>query len=201
MARDDAGPLKTTRQRAAAGGDHPARSGGGAVGAFIDAVRIVSTALGVVSVLLLLAGVLVVCHLVFVRYVLVSSAVWQHEFVTYALIAATFLGSPYVLMTRGHVNVDLLPIYLPRAARFALALLAAGLGLLFCALLTWQGWGFFHETWVTGETGATVWAPPLWIPRLTMPIGMGLMCLQYAADIAALVTGREAPFGIEEDRP
>lgn len=157
-----------------------------------------SEACGLVAVLLLLAAVLVVCHLVFVRYVLVESAIWQHEFVTYSLIGATFIGSPYVLLTRGHVNVDLLPHYLSGPAKFALALLASGLGLAFCLLLAWKGFVFFHEAWATGETGPTVWAPPLWIPRLAMPLGMALMCLQYLADILALVTGRAAPFAALE---
>ena len=147
------------------------------------------------AVLLLLAAVLVVCQLVFVRYVLAQSAIWQHDFVTFGLIAATFIGSPYVLLTRGHVNVDLLPHYLPEAGRHGLALLAALLGLAFCSLLTWQGFLFFHEAWASGETNPTVWAPPLWIPRLALPLGMGLMCLQYLADLLALLTGRAAPFG------
>jgi TRAP-type C4-dicarboxylate transport system permease small subunit len=77
---------------------------------FIDTVHRLSRLCGVLAVFLLLAAVIVVCHLVFVRYVLRESAIWQHEFVTFSLIAATFLGSPYVLLTRGHVNVDLLAI-------------------------------------------------------------------------------------------
>ena len=171
------------------------------VDAFIAMVRAVSTVCGVVAVILLIAAILVVAHLVFVRYVLAASAIWQHEVVTYALIASTFLGSPYVLMTRGHVNVDLLPLYLPPWAGRALAFLAAGLGLLFCLVLTWQGWIFFLHAWETGETGATIFAPPLWIPRLTMPVGLGLMCLQYVADIIALATGRPAAFVAPEKRP
>ena len=57
---------------------------------------------------------LVVCQMVFVRYVLNDNTIWQTDFVTYSLVAATFVGSPYVLLTRGHVNVDVLP-HLPRA--------------------------------------------------------------------------------------
>lgn len=177
--------------------------GGGPVGGFIAAVEKLSQLTGTVAVLLLLAAVFGVCHLVFVRYVLVESAIWQHEFVTFTVVGATFIGSPYVLLTRGHVNVDLLPVYLPYGARFALALLAAGLGLMFCALIAVYGFLFFEEAWVTGETAASVWAPPLWIPRLSLPLGMGLMCLQYVADILALLTGRAAPFGMarEQARP
>jgi hypothetical protein len=33
-----------------------------------------------------------------------------------------------------------------------------------------------------------------------MPIGLGILTLQYVADLACLVTGREPPFGIEKGR-
>jgi len=63
---------------------------------------------GFVAAGLIALGVLVVCHMVFVRYVLGHNTIWQTDFTTYCLIAATFIGSPYVLLSRGHVNVDVL---------------------------------------------------------------------------------------------
>lgn len=166
---------------------------------FIATVRRISIFFGVVSVALLLAAVLAVCHLVFVRYALRQSAVWQHEFVTFSLVAATFFGSPYVLLIRGHVNVELLPVYLGRRGRFALALLASGLSFAFCLVLTWSGYDWWHEAWANDWRHDTVWAPMLWVPWSALPLGMGLVCLQYLADILALLTGRAAPFGLPDD--
>ena len=164
---------------------------------FIESVRRLSIACGVVSVLLLIASVIVVCHLVFVRYGLGASAIWQHEFVTFSLIGATFLGSPYVLLTKGHVNVDLLPIYLGHRGRVALALLSSFLSLIFCVIIAWRGLLWWEEAWVGNWHGETVWAPPLWIPYIAMPLGMGLLSLQYVADMLSLVTGRDMPFGLK----
>ncbi len=163
---------------------------------FIDSVRGLSRLCGILAALLLLASALVVCQLVFVRYVLNASAIWQHEFVTFSLIASTFLGSPYLLLNRGHVNVDLLPLYLGGRPRFALALLAAAISLAFCLILLWASVFWWHEAWAGGWHAETVWAPVLWIPRAALPIGLGLLSLQYIADILALLTGREAPFGL-----
>lgn len=163
---------------------------------FIVGVRTVSRVCGVVSVLLLLAAVLAVCHLVIVRYILEASAIWQHEFVTFAVIGSTFIGSPYVLLTKGHVNVDLLPHYLGPRARMALALIAAGLSLTFCEIVGYVGLELWLEALTKGWRAETVWSPPLWIPYLSLPLGLGLVALQYVADILALVTGREAPFGM-----
>jgi len=164
--------------------------------AFIAAVRRLSQLCGILAALLLLSAVLVVCHLVFIRYALSESAIWQHEFVTFSLIGSTFLGAPYLLLTHGHVNVDLIPLYLGRRGRLLLALLASGLSLAFCLVVGWAGLQWWHEAWAADWRAETVWAPPLWIPYFALPLGLGLLALQYVADIAALLTGRAMPFGL-----
>jgi TRAP-type C4-dicarboxylate transport system permease small subunit len=167
---------------------------GGAVDRFIGAVAWLSRLGGVAAAALLLAAVLVICQMVFVRYVLQGSAVWQHEFATFSLIGATFIGAPYVLLTHGHVNVDLLPVYLGPRGRFALALLAALISLTFCIILGWYGFGFWYQSYIEDWHAQTVWRPPLWVPYAAVPLGMGVTSLQYVAEILALVTGRQAQF-------
>lgn len=167
--------------------------------AFITVVTGLSRVSGVAAAGLIAAAVLVVCQMVFTRYVLGQSTAWQTEFVTYSLIAATFIGSPYVLLTRGHVNVDLLPIYLGGRARFALALFAAVISFLFCFVITWRAAVLWYEAYSLGWRSGTIWAVPLWIPYAAMPVGIGLLTLQYVADIANLVLGREPPFGIHPE--
>ena len=166
----------------------------GAIDRLIGGVATLSRLGGIVAVLLLLAAVLVICQMVFVRYVLKGSAIWQHEFATFALIGATFIGAPYVLLTQGHVNVDLLPVYLGPRGRLALALVAASVTLVFCAALAGYGVAFWYEAWVNDWHAQTVWRPALWVPYLALPLGMGLLALQCLAQILALATGRAAPF-------
>ncbi len=158
---------------------------------FLRVVRLLSTLGGVLAVLLLLLALFVVCQLVFVRYVLGASAIWQHEMVTFSLIGATFLGAAYVARMGGHVGVDLLAHYLGRRGRRLLGLSAALLSLAFCLVVTWLGAAWWWEAWINDWHHETVWAPPLWIPYLAMPVGMGLLCLHYLADILILVTGAD----------
>lgn len=167
----------------------------------LSGVRWISLGCGILAAVLLLAAVAAVCHLVIVRYVLVQSAIWQHEFVTFSLIGTTLLGSPYVLLRRGHVNVDLLPHYVGPRTRFALAVLASLVSLAFCTVLAWTGYGFWHEALARGWHNETVWAPPLWIPYLSMPLGLGLLALQSLADLLALLSGRAPPFGMAPGAP
>jgi TRAP-type C4-dicarboxylate transport system permease small subunit len=167
---------------------------------FVSAVRRISQLCGFVAAGLIALGVLVVCHMVFVRYVLNQNTIWQTDFTTYCLIAATFIGSPYVLMTRGHVNVDVLPLYLSGKTRFRLALASAGVSLAFCVVITVLTFLFWKESWDNRWVSDTMWRARLWIPYSSMPIGLGILCLQYVADIWNLATGREPPFGITAAR-
>jgi len=144
------------------------------------------------AALCLLAASAVVCEMVLVRYVLKASTIWQTEFVMFSVVAATLFGSPYVLLTRGHVNVDLLPNYLKPGPRRWLALISALFGLSFCALLAWRGAAYWYEAWSEGWVTESVWAPPLWIPLAPLPLGLGMLTLQYLTDVLCLLSGREA---------
>lgn len=150
---------------------------------------------GVISALLMLVAVLVVCQMVFVRSVLGESSIWQTEFVTYSLIAATFLGAPYILLTRGHVNVDLVPLMVSPAWRLRLMWLASIFALGFCLLLFYSSLSWWWEAWELNLTTHSMWRARLWIPYLSVPVGMFLVCLQYVADLWALATGRVLPSG------
>lgn len=166
---------------------------------FINFVKAISRLCGVVAAALVLLAILVVCQMVFMRYVLSASTIWQTEFVIFSLVGATLIGSPYVLLIKGHVNVDLLPICLGGRARFLLAIVADLGALLFCAILGSMGYKLFYEALINGWHTDTVWSLPLWIPYIAFPIGIGLLCLQYLADILALLSGRQAPFGLPEN--
>jgi len=135
--------------------------------------------------------------MVFVRYVLNQNTIWQTDFVTWSLVAATFIGSPYLLLTRGHVNVDVLPLHLRPRARWWLALASIVMSLAFCIVLAVLTSRFWLEAWEQRWVSDTMWRARLWIPYSSMPIGLGILVLQYIADLYALVSGRAPPFGIK----
>ncbi len=155
---------------------------------------------GVFAAGLIALAVAVVCQMVFLRYVLNHNTIWQTDFVTYGLIAATFIGSPYVLMTRGHVNVDVLPHVLSPRPRYRLALFSALLTLAFSLTVTVLTFQFWMEAYEQRWVSDTMWRARMWIPYASMPIGLGLLSLQCVADLIDLVTGRVPPFGLAAER-
>jgi len=164
---------------------------------FVRAIRLVSQVCGAFAATLIGLGVLVVCHMVFVRYVLGDNTIWQTDFVTYSLVAATFIGSPYLMLNRGHVNVDVLPHYVDPRARFWLAVFAAVLSLAFSVVMTALTFQFWYEAWSNRWVSDTMWRARLWIPYASMPIGLGILSLQCVAELYNLLTGRAPPFGME----
>jgi len=135
--------------------------------------------------------------MVFVRYVLNQNTIWQTDFVTWSLVAATFIGSPYLLLNRGHVNVDVLPLHLGARARWWLALASIVMSLAFCLVLALLTSRFWLEAWEQRWVSDTMWRARLWIPYSSMPIGLGILVLQYFAEFYLLVSGRVPPFGIK----
>jgi TRAP-type C4-dicarboxylate transport system permease small subunit len=164
--------------------------------AFIRGITLVSQACGLFAAGLVAASVVIVCEMVFIRYVLNENTIWQTDFVTFSLVAATFIGAPYLLLSRGHVNVDVLPHYLGPAGRYRLALVSALMSLAFCVVMTVLTFNFWHEAWENNWRSESIWRARLWIPYASMPIGLGIISLQYVAEIIKLVTGQEPPFGI-----
>lgn len=165
---------------------------------FIRAVTFASRVAGVAGAFLIAIAVLVICDMVVERYIFNLTTIWQIDMVTYCIVGATFVASPYVLMTRGHVNVDVLPLYLGGRARYILALVTMLVAIAFClsifTLCTIYWYEAFSQRWLSN----TVWRARLWIPYSSMPIGLGLLTLQYLVEFISLVTGRSSPFGLAE---
>ena len=164
---------------------------------FLRFVAALSSLAGWCSAGMIVAAVAITCQMIVVRFVLNGSNVWQTEAVIYLIIAATLVGLPYVQRLRGHVNVDLIPLSLAPRARFALAVLTAVLSIVIVSIMLWYGFEYWHFAWERGWRSDTVWGVRLWIPYLSIPVGFGLLLLQLIADLVAVLTGIDIPFGLE----
>ncbi len=154
---------------------------------YVRAINAISRLCGRLSMLLLLAAVLVMCQMIFQRYVMNASTVWQTEFVIYSTTAAIFLGAPYVLMLKGHVGVDLLSESVGPGLRKLFEIVAALVSMLVIAAMLYSSTHYLIEIVEGGWRTDTVWALPLWIPVWPLPAAMLLLLLQYVADIAVIL--------------
>ncbi|QBF30230.1 TRAP transporter small permease [Thalassococcus sp. S3] len=165
---------------------------------FLRGVAALSTLAGWCSAAMIVAAVAITCQMIFVRFVLNQSTVWQTEAVVYLAIGATLVGLPYVQRLRGHVNVDLIPLSLSRGARYYMYLVTMSLSIAIVAVILFYGYGHWHLAYERNWKSDTVWGVRLWIPYLSIPVGFGLFLLQLIADLVAVLLKIDAPFGLED---
>lgn len=156
---------------------------------YIRAVGNLSRALAALATGLMIMAMLVVCQMILMRYAFRLPTIWQTDFVVFSATAAMFLGAPYVLMKGGHVGVDVIELIVKDRVRSRLRLVASFIGLAFCLIMLAAGWVQFHEAWAGNWRHSSVWAPPLWIPLSALPLGFGMLSLQYTAEIAGQFSG------------
>ena len=137
------------------------------------------------GMLALLAASLVLTSSVVTRYLFKSSTDWQDETAVFLLVGATFLSGAFVQSIRGHVGIEAVATLLSRRADAARRAFVDLLCLAFCTLFAWKSWTLLHEAWSEGQTTASSWSPPLWIPYLLMSLGMTLLAVQLLVHLAA----------------
>lgn len=169
---------KTVKNQAASIEEH---------GKFIKIIHLLSRFSGAISAAMIVASVIITCEMIFVRFVLNQSTIWQTETVVYLMIAATLLGLPYVQLLRGHVNVDLIPLMLRPKPRMILQLLSLTLSIVIVAIMAFYGFELFHTAWTKGWKSDTVWGVRMWIPYLALPVGLTLYMLQLIADSISIL--------------
>lgn len=162
---------------------HDITARGGPIGGYIRLMDRLSRITAYLACAMFVAGVLVICQMVFTRYVLGMSTSWQTEFTVFSVTGAMLMGSPYVLMTGGHVAITILPDALGGIARKAMRLVASLVGLAFCGALAYASWIYVFEALHGGWTTGSVWNPPLWPALAPMAVGTTLLTLQYVAEI------------------
>lgn len=148
--------------------------------------RYVTTITAVIAVIMLFLACLVVTEMVYIRYFIGGSTIWETEFVVFSIVASSLLGSPYVLLTNGHVNVDLLPNALGEK-KWILEIVSTLISLTFILILAYSSWEYFIETYTENWHSESAWAPPLWIPLLSLVIGVTGLSIQLLLNVFSLI--------------
>ena len=144
---------------------------------------LVNRAIVVLSSIALVIASAVLTYSVVLRYFSPEPTDWQDEFSVFMLVGVAFGASAWVQSQRGHIGIEALKAVLPPHIDRWRQVLVDVLSTLFCAFFAWKSWTLFHEAWVEGYTSATAWAPPLWIPYVTMSLGMSLLTLQILVQV------------------
>ena len=149
------------------------------------AARRLNALLDAIGGVALLVAALVLTYSVASRYLFHANTDWQDEVAVFCIVGAVFLAAGYVQSFRGHIGIEAISVLLsPRVNRIRRFIVDIA-SLLFCAFFAWKSWTLFHEAWKDKQTTSSSFAPPLAIPYGLMALGMTLLALVIALQVAA----------------
>ena len=156
---------------------------------FVRSITALSRFFGGIAAAMVATSLVLVCQMVVMEYALDLPTPWPSEVASYLMMGVTFLGTPYVFASGGHVAIGLFSGHSPaprsrlRRAAVALASLVFALG------FTVTGMAVLLKAVREGWQMDDIAGVALWIPYLTFPLGAGLLALQCLAELIAIVTG------------
>ncbi|MCK0150129.1 TRAP transporter small permease [Marivita sp. S6314] len=158
------------------------------VWAFFQRINLICA---IVGAILLFGIAAIVCFEVLGRALGASSRLWVIEASEYALLFITFLGAPYLLQLKHHVVMDLLVNGLTGVQKRISQFVNALIGLLVCLVLTYVGVQIVLDQLDLGTREVTVMRPLSWWITSAMPLGTGLMAIQFLHALILSYTGED----------
>jgi TRAP-type C4-dicarboxylate transport system permease small subunit len=98
------------------------------------------------------------------------------EFGGYLLVALSFVSLSVCQVTGAFHHLELVQARLSARQRAISTLIFDLVSLAFAAIVLWQLGRLEWNTWAHAEVAQTEWVTPLWMPMLTMPLGVAALC-------------------------
>lgn len=132
---------------------------------------------------------------VIARYGFNRPLIWPHELSIFIFGAYMILAGGYVLLHRGHVNVDIFQRRFSLRTRAIMDLGTSAFFFLFCSLLVWKSTEMAWRSLMLREATQSVWAPPVYPIKIIIPIAAFLLLTQglakFIRDFSIAITGKQ----------
>ena len=141
---------------------------------------------GIIAGICILAIAAFVSYEVVLRFVFNAPTEWVNETSVYLSLIAAFLGFGPALAAGKHISVDLLVTYLPPSVNKGLRLIVSLLGLVFSAVFFYMSLEMALNSFRLNMLSVSTLRVPLFIPQMSLPIGFGILSIQYLANLLTL---------------
>jgi TRAP-type C4-dicarboxylate transport system permease small subunit len=122
------------------------------------------------------------------------------EFAGFFLAATSFLALASTLRAGGHIRVLLVLHRLPARVQRIAEFWCVGAGGAVSAYFCWYTWKLAFESLQYNDLSPGIVPVPLWIPQAAMALGLSILTLAFADELASLARGRPASFHESEAR-
>lgn len=148
---------------------------------------LIDTACEAICSLFLLAMIVMIGAEAIARNIFGTSLQITDEVGGYLLVALTFLSMSVAEAHGGFHRVEFVQMRLSPRLRLITQIMFELMSLAASALVTWQLIRLALNSWHTEDVAPTPLATPLWMPQISMGIGMALLCFALLRTIAAKV--------------
>lgn len=148
----------------------------------------VENALAALSLVSVLAMMLLVSADAVSRYFFNAPLQIQYEFTTYYLMVISILPAlSWTYRLQGHIRVNLVELSMPAGVRIVWRIIALGLSFILFAAISWYSGALAFEVWEDGDAlfGVIDW--PVWMARIWVPLGTGVLAVRLAFDLVETV--------------
>jgi TRAP-type C4-dicarboxylate transport system permease small subunit len=139
----------------------------------------VAGGLGLLGRIALACMVLSICYDVVMRYVFNAPTHWSLEVNTFLLIFIALVPAAEVLREDRQLRITFFVAKLSPGVQRRLHQICGLVGAAFCALMTWKGLQMALHALQYDERMSTPMGTPMVIPYLFVPVGFGVMGLEY----------------------
>lgn len=156
----------------------------------------IEAACGVLAKGTLIAMMVVIGGEVLARNILHYSWEGTDEFGSYLVVAATFLSLATCQAYGGYHELQMVKMRLAPRSRAALNVVLYLVCIGATLILLWQYARLVVTSWTNGDASSTSLRIPLWIPQLSMPLGVAALCLALTKTMLGelrMATARETP--------
>jgi len=150
-----------------------------------SAIDKILSAMGLISVVMMVLLSLFITTQVFCRYFLSVHVPGLFDLSIYSLIIFTFLSAAYTLREGKHISVDLLSSHLPEGARVGFEISAYIAALFFVVILGWFGWKWAYMSFSSGVMTISETPIPKGILISVIVLGAFLLSLQMIRSLVS----------------
>ena len=148
--------------------------------------------------LLLAAMTLVTFTQVVLRYVFNAGFVWALELTIFLFAWLVLIGMSYGVRVGAHIGVDLVVKHLSPGVAKVVALISIALCMLYSALLLYGGYTDIDLLLMIGIEAEDL-PIPLWIPKIILPLGFGLLFIRFAQAGWSVLTGKTTGLNLADE--
>lgn len=159
----------------------------------LSRVQKISGLFFLLSQLTVAAMMLTTAYDTIMRYFFAQPTAWSVELNEVFLVFVTLFAGAELVKRDQHIQMDLLYNKLPGGPQKGARILIYLVGFLICAGLFWLGLQATISTYIGKVYAAGAFRLPLWLLYVMIPIGMGLMFLEYLARLISEIKGKDAP--------